>query len=335
MTNQLDGLCLRLDGIPYIGGEANALDFTPSGEAIVPAGAHLRGAKLFGSYTLGAGAMFQGYATDITAEGPAGVNVYVATNVIHAKGAINAKPGYDCVVSEVDFTGVSVPTVTATHYRTGQAYAGAHQIRLKPLDETAILDSFRWIHNDGLPAKINTADDFGPALEAQSAFRRAFNGGPGALDQFYDLLGNLLWSVDRLGKFECCGGIIKGPVEFRSPAKFVNQQYAEFQNSAGRQFFLQAVLVGGVEYFRLLIGYVGEAVRFLVTGGVEIMGSVHANYAATPPAGGSPNVCLKVAGIGWYVGTGDPTLTAAVGSNYTDVSVPRDWTMTPTGWALA
>ncbi|MEQ1493166.1 MAG: hypothetical protein ABL932_21735, partial [Terricaulis sp.] len=292
----------------------------------------LRGGKIFGSYTLSAGSRFDGYATDITVDGPADANAYVDTNVIHAKGALTAKAGYDCTVSEEGFTGVTVPTISATHYRSGQAYAGAHQIRLKALDETAVLDSFRWIHNDGLPSKINTADDFGPALYAQSAFRRAFNGGPGALDQFYDLAGNLLWSVDRNGKFECCGGIIKGAVEVRSPLTFLAQIYVELKN-ATRSFFVQGINAG--DYLRILIGYVGDGVRLYATGLVETLGAVHANAWATPPAGGSPNVCLKVAGIGWHVGTGDPTLTAAVGSKYTDVTVPCDWKMTATGWSLA
>lgn len=335
IANQLSlakGL-IPLDAVTYDASEAIGLDFTPYGAVSAPAGARLRGVKLFGSYTLAAGARFDGFATDITVDGPAGANAYAQTNVLHAKGALNAKPGYDRVISCEGFSGVSVPTVTASEFRSGQAYAGAHQISIEPLDEAAVLDSVRWLHkNSAGDVKVKVVDDFAPAIQVQTAFRKGWLAGPGAVDAFYDLDGTLRWGVSKTGVAECFGIITKGASEIRSPMTFLAQVFAEFRN-ATRSFYVQSINAG--DYLRIMIGYVGDGVRLYATGLVETLGAVHANAWVTPPAGGSPNVALKVAGIGWYVGTGDPTLSAAQGSKYTDVTAARDWKMTATGWALA
>ena len=318
---------IPLDAVTYDTGEAVGLDFTPSAVTTIPAGGRLRGGRIFGSYTLGAGARFDGYATDVTVDGPADVNAYVNTNVIHAKGAITAKPGYDCTVSEPGFVGTTIPTVTATHFRSGQAYAGAHQIRLFPLDD-ATLNSVRWVHPDPSvsAAKVNIVDDFVPGIQAQTAFRRGYATGPGAWDLFLNPDGTVRYQVGNDGKPDAPGYNARGPIVLQP------QVYAEFKNTT-RSFFAQAINTG--DYWRVLIGFVGDGLRLFASGLMEVLGPVHANAWATPPAGGSPSVALKVAGIGWYVGTGDPTLTAAQGSKYTDVSVPRDWKMTSSGWVLA
>jgi hypothetical protein len=115
---------------------------------------------------------------------------------------------------------------------------------------------------------------------------------------------------------ECKGATFNGAVTLNTQTTTGNQVAVAFSNGT-REFQAQAVTTG--DFWRILVGGVGDALKLFAGGLLQILGSVHAHFSTAIPAGGTAGAGLLVsstANFGVFFGSGAPSLSAAKGSLY-------------------
>jgi len=300
--------------------QATILDFTTGADVTVPASKQADLIYFSDTYDIGSAGIVHLFNANIAAKATShsSSNLRGPTITITNYGAGTTTGTYPRVIAGVGCTGDILAIKAGVKTITGIGAAYTRQIT-NDTDSSGTLEALDWWTSNTASA---TTANYGlladVKLSVATSFIQYASVGAGAfLTQKNSTAAADLFKISSAGIItECKGATFNGAVTFNTATTTGSQIVHSFSNGT-REFQAQAVTTG--DFWRILVGGVGDGLKLFAGGLLQILGSVHAHFSTAIPAGGTAGAGLLVSSatnFGVFFGSGAPTLAAAQGSLY-------------------
>jgi hypothetical protein len=300
--------------------QATLLDFTTSADVTVAASKQADLIYYGDTYDIGSGGIVHLMNANVTAKSTShsSSNLRGPTITITNNGPGTTTGMYPRAIAGVGCTGNIIAIKSGVQTRTGIAAAYTRQIT-NDTDTSGTVEALDWWTSNTATA---TTANYGlladVKLSVATSFIQYASVGAGAfLTQKNSTAAADLFKISSAGIItECKGATFNGAVTMNTSLTMSSQVSQAYSNGT-REFQAQAVTTG--DFWRILVGGVGDGLKLFATGLLDILGSVRAHYGTAIPAGGTAGAGLLVSStsnFGVFFGSGAPTLAAAQGSLY-------------------